>query len=246
MWFDEDFYNEPSEFEMQMEEFKESLAKSVKSEILEEMERLRKENKNLQGVKEHFEQIKRDFEKKKRECDMAMSEAEQKAKRMRVNELMEHFKIFAWGTTWEYLYGPKCDKCNENRVLEITLPSGKIAKDDCECSKSKTKVMLPRRVILYEIADRDRGIVAWYKACGKENERYYELDYASSIFSERMIKPGTEFNEVEKIENQWGVLFSTVNECRAYCEYLNEKNLVPLDAKYEENGNIYDNSVENE
>lgn len=239
MWYDDDFYNEPSEFEMQLNELKENLSKSVKSEFLEEMERLRKENKNLQGIKEHFEQIKRDYEKKKAECDRAICEAEQKAKHMKANELMERYRIFAWSTTWEYLYGPKCDKCNKGRKVEIILPSGTKVNDECECSRSKTKVMVPRRMVLYEIADRNRGIAAWYKACGQKDDRYYMIDYASSVYAKRTIEPGTSFDEVEKIENQMEVLFTTEEECRAYCEYLNEKNDVTGDVIYKLDGNLY-------
>ena len=51
-YYYDDFYNEPSEFDEKMEELKESLAGAVKSEFLEEMERLKKENKKLQGIKE--------------------------------------------------------------------------------------------------------------------------------------------------------------------------------------------------
>ena len=67
MWYDEDFYDEPSEFEEQVENLKESLSKSIKNEFMEEMERIKKENKTLQGIRDHFEQIKRDYEQKKRE-----------------------------------------------------------------------------------------------------------------------------------------------------------------------------------
>ena len=67
MYYPDDFYCEPSEFEMQVEEFKESLAKSIKSEFLEEMERLKAENRKLQGIKDNFEQVKRDYERKKME-----------------------------------------------------------------------------------------------------------------------------------------------------------------------------------
>ena len=244
MWYDDDdFYNEPSEFEMQMNELKESLLKSVKSEFLEEMEKLRKENKNLQGIKEHFEQIKRDYEKKKAECDRTICEAELKAKRMKANELMEHFRIFTWGITSECLYGPKCDKCDEARRIEITLPSGKIVKDNCECSRSRTTVMVPQRMVLYEIADRDQEITAWYSACGNENNRYYIFEYASSVCSKKMIEPGTSFDEVKKIEKQRTVLFTTEEECRAYCEYLNETNGVTSDVIYRLDGEVYKMNV---
>lgn len=239
MWYDDEFYNEPSEFEMQINELKESLSKYIKSEFVEEMERLRKENKNLQGIKEHFEQIKRDYERKKAECDRAICKAEQNAKKMKVNELMDHYKIFIWSTTYEYLYGPKCDKCDKNRKLEVILPSGKKVKDECECSMSRAKVIIPERMVMYEIADRDREIVAWYRACGEKHDRYFTLEYASSVFFKKTIKPGTSFEEIEKIENQWEVMFATEEECLAYCKYLNDKNGVTSDVIYKIDGELY-------
>ena len=46
-WYDDDFYNEPSEFDMLVGEFKESLMKSVKESYVKEMEQLKKENEEL-------------------------------------------------------------------------------------------------------------------------------------------------------------------------------------------------------
>lgn len=239
-WYEDDFYNEPSEFELQMEKFKEGLAKSVKSEFLEEMERLKEENRNLHGIKEHFEQIKGDYERKKSECDRAIREAEDKAKHMKAEELMEKFKTFLWRPNWKHLYGPKCDKCDENRQIGVVLPSGKTIKDCCQCRKSMTKVMFPERMVRYELADRDNVIAAWYYACEKEGDRYYKLDYASSVFAEKnMVQPGTSFDVLEKMEDQINLLFSTKEECLAYCEYLNEKNLVPCDTIYQADGSVW-------
>lgn len=244
MYYPDDFYNEPSEFDMQVEEFKESLAKSIKSEFLEEMERLKKKNRRLQGIKDNFEQVKRDYERKKQECERAMREAEDRAKRMKVEELMEKFKTFLWRPDWEYLYGPKCDKCDKDRHIEITLPSGNKVKDDCECDKSRAKVMVPERIVRYELANRDSGIVAWYTACGKEGERYYKLEYASTIYAEgNIVKPGTSFDVLEEMENQRDILFTTRGECLAYCEYLNEKNLVPTDTIYKCNGEVWEGEL---
>ncbi len=58
-WYEEDFYEEPSEFDNAMDEFKASLMKSVKEEYVSEMERLRAENLELQSVKTYFEKIKK-------------------------------------------------------------------------------------------------------------------------------------------------------------------------------------------
>lgn len=247
MWYDEEFYYEPSEFDIQIKEFKESLAKDVKSEFLEEMERLKEENRNLQGIKEHFEQIKMDYEKKKVECCRAMHEAEDRAKRMKAEEFMERFKTFSWRLDWKYLYGPKCDKCDENRRINVTLPSGNIVKDECQCGKSEMKVMIPERTVRYEISDKGSGIAAWYRACGKEGDRYYNLDYACSIYAEKnMVQPGVNFDVLEKIENQRMILFTTIEECIAYCDYLNKKNGVTSDVIYKVDGELYKGEEEQE
>lgn len=241
-WFEDDFYSEPSEFDMQVEEFKAGLAKAVKSEFMEEMERLREENKNLQGIKEHFEQIKRDYEKKKMECDQAMREAENKAKHMKAEEFMEKFKTFLWRVSYEYMYGPKCDKCDKDRNINFELPSGNIVKDKCRCGESM-KVMVPEIMVRYEISDSriDGNISAWYYACGKKGERYYKLEYACSVYARKnIVQHGTCFDVLEKEENQRNLLFSTREECQAYCEYLNEKNLVPTDIIYTQNGDKWE------
>lgn len=236
MWYDEEFYREPSEFDAQVEEFKESLAKSVKEEFLEEMERLRKENQNLQGIKEHFEQIKRDYDKKTHELEMAIQNAENKAKRMKVEEIMKKYKVFFWRPAFSFLYGPKCDKCDDSRQIEISLPSGKKVKDDCECRMSQARVAVPERMMRYELADRDGKVVAWYKSCGKEGERYYCADYASTVYADKaIVEPGTSFDVLMKKENR-EILFRTREECLAYCEYLNEINKVPCDIIYRCNG----------
>ena len=239
-WYDEDFYDEPSEFDEKMEELKESIARSVKSEVLEEMEQLRTENKQLQGIKEKFEQIKRDYARKKHECEIAMREAKENAERMRVEELLEKYRLILWTPEWEYLYGPKCDKCNCRREVSVTLPSGRKADDICECARGQKKVMFPKKAIRYEISERD-GMVAWYTRCGEKGGRYYELDQAFkiSIYAENaLVKPGTAFDVLEA-SGPKEMLFRDREECLAYCRYINEKNHVTYDLIYTREGEIF-------
>ena len=72
MYYD-DFYNEPSEFEQQIYEFKQALVKAVKEEYQEELETLRKENAELADFKSKKDELERahrealrEFEKKKK------------------------------------------------------------------------------------------------------------------------------------------------------------------------------------
>lgn len=245
MWYDEEFYEEPTEFEEKMQEFKEEIARSVKKEFLEEMDRLRDENKKLQGIKEHFEQIKLDYQRKKQECDRIISQAEVRAKRTRLEELMKMFSLILWKPDYEYLYGSKCDKCDRRRQIKITLPSGKTVEDECDCAKRK-KVMLPRIVVLYEITDRNVGLRAWYQACGKTGEKYYTLEHAFSIYAnDNIVEPGTSFEELYKKEDKGKLLFRSKEECLAYCQHLNRKEGIPENFIYNCDGSVYKCDEEN-
>lgn len=83
MYYDypEDGFYPESEYQEQIDALKEAIKNSVKSEILEEMNRLRAENEKLQAIKEHFEEVKKDYEKKKDECDRITRNAEYNAKK---------------------------------------------------------------------------------------------------------------------------------------------------------------------
>ena len=87
MYYDydeEEFYSD-SKYQEQVENLEEAIKASVKSEILDEMNRLRTENEKLQGIKDHFDEVKRDYEKKKAECDRAVRNAEHNAKHLTEN-----------------------------------------------------------------------------------------------------------------------------------------------------------------
>ena len=124
MFYDEEQFFRGGEFDEEIEQLKETLKKSVRKEVLDESEKLRAENKELQGIKANFEKIKRDYEDKKRECDRVMFDAESKAKRARLSEIMEQHKLFLYSPGKRQAYKAKCDKCDRWRQVKVPLPSG--------------------------------------------------------------------------------------------------------------------------
>lgn len=214
----DDFY-EPGEFDEKLEELKEALKASVRKEVCEEIERLREENKKLQGIKEHFEEVKRDYERKKNECERVMRDAEYKAKRARIAELMENYKTVLWCTAYEYRYKKKCEKCDDSRNIQITLPSGREVNDPCDC-KINGKVIVPQMNIRYEMADRNGSIKVWYKRAGKEHEEYFIADCVAYV-PKLIVNHNMNF---EDIPDDRTVYFTTEEECQEFCDYLNEKN----------------------
>ena len=89
MYYDEDFYNEPSEYDQMVEEFRDSLMKSVKQDFLDRMKRLEKENAELREVKENWEFMKRSYEQKNRELAYKLEQERQTMRRERLAQLFE-------------------------------------------------------------------------------------------------------------------------------------------------------------
>ena len=232
-WNEENFF-EPGEFDEKIEELKNELRESVKKEINDGIEKLRKENKELQGIKRNFESIKKDFEKKKDECDRAMRNAESRAKQIRLKELMEHFKFTLWAVDWDYQYKKKCDKCDVHRRIQVVLPSGKTVDDECSCRVSK-KVYRPKENVLYEFSERNREFAAWYRAKGDEGEEYFVEDIRAE-YAKTIVDHNKDFKEIERKELR-KVFFTTKEECQAFCDYLNRDSEV-FGYDYDINGKL--------
>lgn len=226
MYYDypeEEFYPE-SEYQEQIDSLKEAIKSSVKSEILEEMNRLRAENEKLQGIKEHFEEVKRDYEKKKDECDRIIRNAEYNAKKMRLSELMKDHKVTKWKICSELVYGPKCCKCNSSRSIEVRLPSGRMAEDACECKTKGKYYYYPKMYILSEFTDRYRcgEVIAHYteEISSHNDEMYYER------YTYTVCDSSTEEERKEAIRTLSGkvreILFDQEEKCQEVCDRLNE------------------------
>ena len=87
----DEFYDEPSEFDIQIEEWKDTLRECVKKEYKEEMERLRKENAELLDIKKNWQEKIRELETEKFKLKVATIDAENKAKKARLRELLDAF-----------------------------------------------------------------------------------------------------------------------------------------------------------
>ncbi|MES9718973.1 hypothetical protein, partial [Bacillus safensis] len=95
-FYEDEFYNEPNEFEKQINEFKESLLKSVKQEYLSEMEQLKKENKELQVVRENLDTIEKEYKEKSRRLDWERHNMERELKNKRLSELMNGSEVIMY------------------------------------------------------------------------------------------------------------------------------------------------------
>lgn len=174
----EDFYNEgPSDYELFMNDLKETLKKSIKDEFIKEMDKLRAENKKLQNVKENFEKIKLDYAHKEQELKAREQDMEKNLARKKIMELatIADMKAQIYYIDDDTAYLPKCDKCDENRLIHFKSPTGKDCTEPCpDCGTTYHKYYVKPVDTMKILFPNDPAIcrVAYYLRHDRWGETY--------------------------------------------------------------------------
>lgn len=214
----EDFYDNYSEFDLQINEFKKSLALGVKKEFLDRMEKLEEENRQLQNVRENWEDLVADYKYKEYELEQEKNNAKSEARKARLEELIDDRKIILYKYRVDYREKPKCNRCNSGRMIEYKSPSGKPVFEACECS-TKDAIHSPEAYCWYEfnIDDYDQKLKIFYKKIKSSygNHEYFEGDSFSigGVYNKNMDYEDIKYN----------TFFETKEDCQKYCDWLNNK-----------------------
>lgn len=216
-WYEEDFYNEPSEFEMQIDEFKQSLMQSVKKEFLDKLERLEEENKDLQDIKKNFLSIKNDYEDKERKLEREYQYLKSQVRRERLGEIMKDSEIEMYTVASRSHEKPKCDKCDDERKIHYTTPLGKKTYETCDCAK-RTYVYEVISTMLHSFSFRNGEARAWYEVKKDRDDEWLHY-HEDSISMNNLIESESQF------EDAWAyrALFKTKELAQKYCDYKNEQ-----------------------
>lgn len=217
-YYGDEFYYEPSEFDIQVDEFKQSLMKSVKEEFVAEMEALRKENNELQEVKANFEEIKQSFEAEKRELAYEYEQLKSNVRRERLSQLMKDFEVELYTVASKGKSKPKCNKCNEQRRVYYKTPSGKETYEMCECS-SRISIYEPIPIQLSEFSIRNGKGNAWYRVKSDMGDEWLSF-YEDSISGSELI---TSEDQFEAIGYAYKSLFKTKEIAQKFCDFKNSK-----------------------
>lgn len=210
MYYDEDFYAEPSEFENQVEGLKIALASSVKQKFLDEMDALRKENEALREFRDEKDAYYRELKQAKERYEIKMRDAERVASRKRLKDLLSAFSVTGYRVHIEYVYGPKCDKCDDDRKIHYVSPAGRKMVEDCLCA-SKAPSYSPREVPLTSFNASDKLSSVYFERTVKGD--YDRYDKCAELYDEK--KPP--FSEI----NRYRVVFLKEDDCMRYCDWLN-------------------------
>lgn len=218
MYYDDCFYDEPTEFELLMDKFKESISKSVKEEFINEMEEIKKENEELQNIKKNFETIKEEYKQKMQELDIKIANAKSEVRRERLSELMQDFEVVMYKVAYDFKQIPKCNKCNEKRKIHYKSPLGKDMYEDCDCNVS-FKVYSPKQYYCYEfrIKSDKKNMLMWYRMNREDDHDWGE--YQSSTFAEIIYTKDMKYEDLK----YYNVFFKSEEDCKKYCDWLNSK-----------------------
>lgn len=216
-YYDEDFYVEPSKFEEQIEELKFHLASSVQKKYLDEMDALRKENESLREFRDNKEAHDLELRQAKAEYQAKMRDAERQANKKKLKDLLRLFSVVGYRPKAEYQQKPKCDKCDNDRKIHFISPSGRKMTEDCACA-IKTPVYSPAAVQMISFYAGDVLCEMYFERTdeGRDYDRY---DFIADLYDRN--KP-----PFEKI-NRYRVVFLNEEDCRKYCDWLNEQEAQP-------------------
>jgi len=218
-YYDEEFYNEPSEFERQIEEFKQSLSNSVKDEYKEKMEALVKENQELQDIKKNWEKLKEEYKAKLTELENEKESLELKMKRARLDTLLEGvYKFVYYRPSKKYEKLPKCNKCDDYREVEFISPLGKKMKEKCECNKFIISYVCEPYSVCEFREINNQSVLVWFRPYERYDNGY---TYYGSIKADEIItKHLDDFSSLDKKKE---IFFASEEECQRYCDYLNNE-----------------------
>lgn len=226
MYYDyDDYWAELSEFDQQIEEFKDSLRNSVKDEIKEKIASLENELSELKEFRDEKDKFIQECESKvreaKREAEVAIrtaKESEEKWKKARLHQLLGDYLTVGWkvGNSWEY--GEKCNKCDENRKIHFTSPQGKKYTEDCQCAKRHYKYF-PKEATLCKFYVRKENF-------GWDDNRYYTVVDCDDDYDryERADHVYTSSDDIdyEKV-NSYNAVFLNKEDCQKFCDWKNKQ-----------------------
>lgn len=233
-----DFFDEPSEFEQQVMEFKSALAESVKDEIKSKIADLEKENAELREFRDTKAQYEAAMRKKMAEYDTAIERAKAECLRSSLKKIFGENLETAYRARSEYKKFRKCNRCDENRRIKYKTPLGRDMYEDCVCNKSMA-LWSPVEVKLFSFTASSRSLhedphPSLYYERVEVDRDFDRYDMAGEVYDGRPFEKA----------NSYRAVFFDLEKCQEYCEWLNRADREAKRAYADEWGLEFENGSE--
>lgn len=185
----------------------------MQQKFLDEMDALRKENESLREFRDKKKVYDRELAQVKADYVAKMRNAESDAKRKRLKDLLSLLSVTGYRVHTDYREGPKCDKCDDHRIIHFVSPVGRKMTEYCSCA-TKMLIHSPKAVQLFSFYAGDKLSSVYYEMTSKD-EDYDRYDMCGELYDRDKTKP---FEEI----NAYRVVFLREEDCQQYCDWLNE------------------------
>ena len=206
-FYDEPYF-EPDEVELAAMEFKDKIMQSAKQQFKNRIEELEKQVKELQD-----------------EIERAKEEAKENAKRLKAKEYMHILSRPAFVINCERkTYLPKCDKCDDKRIIHFTSPTGKKMTEQCSCAKIKCFYTVEDAVVYQSEPENEYRYVGYVNvSCfikTNSSEEEPHLEVCRYLWNgQKDMKYMVEHNYYELLHTH----FFNREDCEMACKLLQEK-----------------------
>lgn len=212
----DEYWDEYGEFNEAIGSLRESLKTTVKKEITDELTKLRTENKELKGRVSNLDQLEKEAQDKVRLAQNKYDSAAREAAYMRADELFKYLEDTKYMVTQVSHGQDKCDKCNDERKLLFTYPSGKDGYEMCSCH-AQVYQWEATPAIGTSVDVRDKNLRVWYKPFSTDD------NYHSMSGDIRRPYNGEDFGDLAKANIRYGLLFNDEETAGKYADWLNTK-----------------------
>ena len=209
-------YYEPTEFDITMMEFKQSIIENVRQDIKDKIQSLEKENAELSEVKKNWEKLQKEHDDALRELRIRTENAERDAKKARARDILESISVVGYRVAEKREKRPKCGRCDKDRKIHFVSPMGRNMTEYCECDKDN-KFYYPKEVKCIEFNIRSDDTISYYYELPEEKSSYDDYSHRAEVYS---ALPSTD-EELEKIN--YRALFLEEEDCQKYCDWKNSK-----------------------
>lgn len=214
-YYGEDIY-EPTLADEILTEASAKLMAAIKQDVAAHIKEIETRNEYLEADNKNLREKVSAVNQEKRELEERRKELERKAARMSIKDFLGQRAVIMYRADYNHVAGPKCDKCNDDRVRPYKTPLGSDATEQCPCSV-RHRVYAPKEFAMSSMSRERRGdeVRVWFKRYEKEDT------YSSSTFvkNENVYSGDSDFGSL----NMYKTFFLEEAQCQRFCDWLNNQ-----------------------
>ncbi len=225
MYYDDDYdFYEPTEGDRIFEKAKEKLKECIVGNIKNDMNRLKVENEKLKELIEKYRNKEYELKNREQKIEQKENELEEQFYRKKFSEILKPFEeiVTAYRIDHEWVEKDKCDKCNENRLIEYVSKHGDKVYHNCSCRGSYKKYIVDKiklkKLSLFKANDGEKEFIITPKYDSeKYDDRYCDLKI-KHIFKDFNLE---EIENIDDYDLTGNCIWINKEDCQKCCDFLN-------------------------